>query len=202
MKKELDELKKRFNINANNNKLFSESLWLKDNDRAINLLQDGINHQLNKKIIKSELLYKCSWDGDDNKIFHAKCDGIENTLIIGESTNGRIFGGFTTQKWSNQGGGINDDFAFLFQINDLKNYYAIKGKGGIYCSENYGPIFVSNKSFIDFCFQSSGKALQSSNNDYTGQNTNGFDCDNKCVLEGNNYYALKDYEVYKVYFNY
>ena len=28
-------------------------------------------------------------DGDDNKIFHFKCDGYDNTLIIGESSNGR-----------------------------------------------------------------------------------------------------------------
>ena len=204
MKKELDELKCKYVVNNNNNSnQFSGSLWLNNNDRAINLIQDGINHQLQKKIVKTDLLYRCSKDGDDNKIFHSKCDGIDNTLIIGESTNGRTFGGFTTQKWRNQGGWVNDDFSFLFQINDLKNYYVIKGKGGIYCSDDYGPIFVANQTKIQFCFQEIGKAFEKNNWDYTGTSAShfGYDFKNKYVLEGNNNFTLKDYEVYKLYFN-
>jgi hypothetical protein len=159
MKKELDELKKLLRLNNNNNNInsniFNESQWLKNSNNAINLIQEGINHQLNKKIIGTNLLYKCTRDGDDSEIFHSKCDGIDNTLIIGESTSGRIFGGFASQKWNNKDEKrINDDYSFLFQINDLKNYYSIKGKeGGIYCSGSYGPIFVSNGTLIEFCFQ-------------------------------------------------
>ena len=203
MKKELDELKRKYNLNDNNNNLFDGSLWLNSNDRAINLIQAGINHQLQKKIVKTDLLYRCSRDGDSNDLFHSKCDGIDNTLIIGESTNGRIFGGFTTQKWNDRDmNGINDDYSFLFQINDLKNYYAIIGKGGIYCSRNYGPAFVANLSSIQFCFQSSGKAFEKNNFDLTNSTSNfGYDFNGECVLEGNNNFTLKDYEVYKLYIN-
>ena len=203
MKKELDELKRKYNLNDNNNNLFDGSLWLNSNDRAINLIQAGINHQLQKKIVKTDLLYRCSRDGDSNDLFHSKCDGIDNTLIIGESTNGRIFGGFTTQKWNDRDEkGINDDYSFLFQINDLKNYYAIKGKGGIFCSRNYGPTFVTNPYYIQFCFQESGKAFEKKNWDHTNSTSNfGYDFNGKWVLEGNNNFTLKDYEVYKLYIN-
>lgn len=117
-------------------------------------------------------------------------------VIIGESANGRIFGGFTTKRWNNiDEKGINDNYSFLFQINDLKNYYAIKGKGGIYCSQFYGPIFVGNGSSIEFCFGNN-------NRDCTGIRTNGYDYgNNKYVLEGNDSYDLKDYEVFALKFD-
>ena len=205
MKKELEELS-HLKDKITNSNLFIESKWLKNNYNAINLIQEGINHQLNKKIIETNLLYKCTRDGDDNKIFHSKWDGIDNTLIIGESTNGRIFGGFASQKWNNKDEKrINDDYSFLFQINDLKNYYSIKGKeGGIYCSQHYGPIFVSNESSIEFGFQCYGKALENNNNDYTGYSKTKLYYDygnNKYVLEGHDYYSLKDYEVFKLTFD-
>ena len=140
-------------------------------------------------------------DGDDNKIFHSKCDGYDNTLIIGESTNGRIFGGFTTQKWSNQCSAY-DDYSFLFQLNDQKNYYAIPGKGAIYSISSCGPAFIAYPSTIEFSFQDGGKASQKNHNrDCTGISDIGFNYKNKNILEGNDYYALKDYEVYKVFFN-
>ena len=198
MKKELEGLKDLiFGLNIFNKNLFNDSIWLKENYIAINLIQEGINHQLKKNIQNSILLYKFSRDGHDNEIFHKNCDGIDNTLIIGESTNGRIFGGFTTQKWNNKDEkGIIDDYSFLFQINDVKNYYPIKGKGGIYCSKYYGPIFVGNGSSIEFCFGNN-------NRDCTGINKSGtYDYgNNKYVLEGNDSYELKDYEVYKLKFN-
>ena len=138
-------------------------------------------------------------DGDDNKIFHSKCDGYDNTLIIGESTNGRIFGGFTTQKWSNQCSAY-DDYSFLFQLNDQKNYYAIPGKGAIYSISSCGPAFIAYPSTIEFSFQDGGKASQKNHNrDCTGISDIGFNYKN--ILEGNDYYALKDYEVYKIFFN-
>ena len=199
MKKELDELKQKFL-----NNIFFDSVLIKDNYNGINLIKEGIKHQLKKDIKSSILLYRCTRDGDDRNIFHEKCDGKDNTLIIGESTNGRIFGGFTTQKWENknQGRTKNDEYAFLFQINDLQNYYAIKGKGGIFCKDDYGPTFGNNHLF-EFCFQDKGKALEKKNRDETGHsNSNSFYYENKKhILEGNSCYTLKDYEVFKILFN-
>ena len=207
MKKELDELKLKYGVNEKINKnknIFNDSIWLKNNENAINLIKEGIKHQLNKNIQNTGLLYRCTRDGDDRNIFHQKCDGIYNTLVIGETKNGNIFGGFTTQTWDIINENVKkDDYAFLFQINHLKNYYSIKGKGGIVCNGNYGPTF-GNCSQFEFCFQDSGKALETKNRDETGHNNNNnsFYYDNKkYVLEGNNYYCLKDYEVFKLTLN-
>ena len=204
MKKELDELKLKYGVNEKINKninIFNDSIWLKNNENAINLIKEGIKHQLNKNIQNTKLLYRCTRDGDDRNIFHQKCDGISNTLIIGETTIGNIFGGFTTQNWGTEENTKYDNYAFLFQINQLKNYYAIKGKGGIFCSKKYGPTFGNNNQF-EFCFQDGGKALETTNREETGFNYNSFNYENKkYVLEGKSDYCLKDYEVFKLTLN-
>ena len=82
MKKELDEIKQQFKLN---DKLFNDSNLLKKNNQYINLIQEGIRHQFNRDIINTSLLYRCSRDGDDKAIFHQKCDGISNTIVIAES---------------------------------------------------------------------------------------------------------------------
>ena len=78
MKKELDELKKKFLADTN---LFKESKWLNNNNQYINLIKEGIRHQLNKDIASTNLIYRCSKDGDESSIFHQKCDGYSNTLV-------------------------------------------------------------------------------------------------------------------------
>ena len=74
MKKELDELKQKYSINSN---LFKESKWLNNNNQYLDLIKEGIRHQLNKNIVSTNLIYRCSKDGDDSSIFHSKCDGIK-----------------------------------------------------------------------------------------------------------------------------
>ena len=197
MKKELDELKKKYNVNDNDYDLFSESLWLKNNNKYINLIKEGIKHQLNKNIINTRLIYKYSKDGIKRDIFHQKCDGISNTLVIGESEHNRIFGGFTTQKWDSNSREKKDDYAFLFQLNDMKLYYAIKGKGGVYCGNDFGATFGNDKHFC-FCFQDQndeGRSREDENNDNIGFDYYG---NKNKILEGNGSFNLKDYEVFEL----
>ena len=198
MRKELDELKQKFKINDN---LFFDSIWLNHNQKYIDLIQKGIEHQLNKYIINTSLLYRCSRDGDDSKIFHKKCDGIPYTLVIGESENNRIFGGFTTQAWDQSNKEKIDNFAFLFQLNQMKNYYAIKDKGGIYCGQQFGPSF-GNHSHFSICFQDSGKSFESCNReDEYNETYDSFENYDKLdyVFDGHNKFKLKNYEIFKLY---
>ena len=126
MKKELDTLKQKYGLNSYNNKpngnIFNDSIILKKINNSINLISNGIKVQLNKNIKNSKLLYRVTRDGNDRKIFHQKCDGFSNTLVVGEAKNGRIFGGFTTQKWDSSSGAKIDNYAFLFQLNEMKIY--------------------------------------------------------------------------------
>ena len=96
-----------------------------------------------------------------------------------------------------------DDYAFLFKINLLQNFYGKKGKAGIFCDINYGPAF-DNMNQFEYCFQDGGKALENKNRDETGYdaNYNSFDYTNRTnVLSGKeHYYTLKDYEVFELSF--
>ena len=197
MKKELDELKKKF---SNEGNLFKESKWLNDN-KYINLIKSGIKHQLNKDIVRTNLLYRCSKDGDDCSIFHSKCDGISNTLVIGESESGNIFGGFTSQSWEKNNKTKNDDYAFLFQLNQMKINYVIKGKGGIYSDPSFGPTFGSI-NFFYLCFQDRGKSLEGKNREGPyDENINAFENNAKqeYIYEGKYSFKLKDFEVFQLY---
>lgn len=207
MKKELDELKQKFGINVDiNNKesnLFKDSTIFKNNTKYINFIKGGIKHQLNKEIINTKLLYRCTKDGDDCAIFHQKCDGIPYTLVIGESVSNKIFGGFTSQKWDQNSGSKNDDNAFIFQLNLMKIYYVIKGKGGIYCDNKYGPTFGNNKHF-SLCFQDyRGKSLKNWNREDEYNESDSFEKNGRqnYTLEGNKMFTLKDYEVFELNLN-
>ena len=199
MKKELDELKQKYSINSN---LFKESKWLNNNNQYLDLIKEGIRHQLNKNIVSTNLIYRCSKDGDDSSIFHSKCDGISNTLVIGESESNKIFGGFTSQSWSTKYETKLDNNAFLFQLNKMEINYVIKGKGGIFCKKSCGPTF-GNQQFFNICFQDEGKSLQGRNREDPYNENSCFEniSKQKYNYEGNRIFKLKDFEVFQLYFN-
>ena len=200
MKKELNELKQKYLGNSN---LFNESKWLNNNNKYLKLIKEGIKHQLNKDIVGTNLIYRCSTDGDDCSIFHQKCDEISNTLVIGESESNKIFGGFTSQSWDQKNQTKYDEYAFLFQLNKMEIHYVIKGKGGISCDKEFGPTF-GNWSRFNLCFQDRGKSLEGNNReDSYDDNTNSFENNLKkdYIYEGNRNFKLKDFEVFQLYLN-
>ena len=58
-----------------------------------------------------KLLYRASEHGYTAKSFHEYCDDKGPTLIIIKSSEGWIFGGYTTQSWS--GDGIYNDMIII-----------------------------------------------------------------------------------------
>ena len=63
-----------------------------------------------------------------------------------KSEIGNIFGGFTEKEWRSQEGSVTDPSAFIFSLvnNDEKPFKvncSNGGRYGIYCNENYGPVF-------------------------------------------------------------
>ncbi len=68
---------------------------------------------------KYTLIYQATKHGFLISDFHSKCDGILNTLMIIKTSDSYVFGGFTTQDWSNNEEGNNfksDSNAFLFSL--------------------------------------------------------------------------------------
>ncbi len=66
------------------------------------------------------LIYQATRNGFSTSNFHAKCDGILNTLIIVKTSESYVFGGFTTQDWSidknEESSFQSDSNAFLFSL--------------------------------------------------------------------------------------
>ena len=77
-------------------------------------------------------------------------------LTIIKSTNGNVFGGFTTKPWSINSVYENDPDAFIFSLINSKKtplkfdckvpQYAIR------CHSSYGPVFGHDFEFLDLKF--------------------------------------------------
>ena len=146
-----------------NNPLINENLFLNEKSEEINYSlyskivnsnkeKEEINKWLSPKFknINFELLYRLSEDGKDFNIFHKKCDGYNNNLIIIESTKGNKFGAFCSEKWEScniKKNYCNDVFLFRldFPYQIFKNKY--NKESTVFKSKQLGPILSS-----DFCF--------------------------------------------------
>ena len=126
---------------------------------------------------KFNLLYRATRDGFRAFDFHSKSDGFLNTLTIVKSTNGYVFGGFTTQSW--HGTGYRADLsAFILSVRrnvtgfntatDARRFNVTYENNAIVTDSNRGPIFggghnivisdtsnMNNNSFSSFghCYQ-------------------------------------------------
>ncbi len=70
---------------------------------------------------KWELKYRASRDGFKATYFHAKCDGVPNTLTVIKSTHGNIFGGFTEKPWTSVECVVSDHKAYIFSLVNQEN---------------------------------------------------------------------------------
>jgi hypothetical protein len=66
------------------------------------MIYSEIENKMNKKIKYIKKLYQATTDGGDSKIFHLKCDNIQNSLVLIKSEGKRRFGGFTPIPWKSE----------------------------------------------------------------------------------------------------
>ena len=207
LKKKVDYLYKYFNINNNNinfleildetsikifNFINSKIFTSKD---EISFINQGIEKSLNKPIIRMELIYRASRDGDGSKSFHYKCDGKSNTLTVIKSALGKRFGAFSVGKWNSEQNYISDEKAFLCAWFIALYTSLIKkdqSKYAIVCNEKYGPTFGKGPDLYlsSNCRNNSSHTIQESF-DYKGK----IDC-----LVGSKKFTTMDYEVYQIYY--
>ena len=90
--------------------LFKDSTIL-TNEQSFALC-DLVNLPVNKSW---SLLYRASRDGFKAIDFHTKVNGVQNTLTIVKTTNGYVFGGFTTSDWG-RNYYLTDSSAFIFSF--------------------------------------------------------------------------------------
>ena len=110
----------------------------------LSLPLEGIYKNLNKKIKEIKLLYQATKDGDQDKDFHSRWDGKENTLTFIKTTNDKKFGAFANVAW-NQNGYVKDENAFVFSLDNKKCYfYKNQDDGAIYGSSGYSFLIGKN----------------------------------------------------------
>ena len=156
-KKLIEPIKRLKDISINKYTTFTEKSVIMKEDE-LNFIKTALKYRINKEIKELKKLYQAKVDGDSAQMFHTKCDGIENTLVIIKSVGNRRFGGFTTKKWctSNNLNYEYDKNAFLFSLDNQK-IYPYKGKeeyknyenpmAAITSMYNCGPIFGGYRKY-------------------------------------------------------
>ena len=191
--KEGNTNKEKTNENNGKNIIDNSTILLKEDE--LKLIEKGLKRGVfsNKKVY-FKLLYCGTKDGDDSKIFHNKCDNIQNQLVLVKTKEGLKFGGYTRIGFQSSGGGIVDKEAFLFSFDTMKIYEAIEGKETIYCNSSFGPTFGCNSDIkIPNNFLSNRGELQTSMNRFkTSKNYE--------LNGGNQYFDFKELEVFQVIF--
>jgi len=130
-KKLIEPLKRFKEISINKYTTFIEKSVIMNEDE-LNFIKTTMKYRINKEIKELKKLYQAKVDGDSAQMFHSKCDGIQNTLVIIKSAGNRRFGGFTTKKWctskeSDYGNYELDKNAFLFSLDNQKKIFPYKG---------------------------------------------------------------------------
>ena len=108
--------------------------------------------QISAETLSFTTLYKASDNHYSNASFHELCDGHAPTVTIIKSTDGNIFGGYTTKPWASNECFVTDNNAFLFLIksNDSKqqnqcpqafDIKRIESGTAILGTEERGPVF-------------------------------------------------------------
>ena len=168
------------------NKLFPESSIIKSEDEQI------ILSWFDRKPLRFNLLLDTKKDGDLTTTFYKKCGNKCPTMLFVKTTNGDIFGGYTTQLWPKKGYST-DEKSFVFSLN-LKQKYKVTSKDcAIYSAES--------------SFQFGGYCIRICNNCTT--NSSNCVCSDKgsydipigyALTGGQSHFVVSSYEVYQIEF--
>ena len=154
-----------------------------------------IVNKLNKynRPIKIDLIYKASVDTDRASAFHYNCDNAKNSIVLIESTNGRRFGGYTSQSWEGDCVDKRDLNAFIFSLDKMETYGVIPEKDAIGCYPDYGPVFLGCQIRIfDNAFSKGGSTFERGVSYLTNEDYE--------LTGGEKLFGVKEIEVYEVKF--
>lgn len=154
----------------------------------------GINQNFNKIIKNYSLIYKASRDGFKAQDFHRKCDGKDFTVTFILTKDGRLFGGFTDDKWDQSGLVKFGDKGFIFSLNNIQIYYnknIDNNKYNIICNKYNGPIFgnfgikISDNCNANYDSYDHSSISYETNGEYH-------------PLAKKEYFSVLDYKVYRI----
>ena len=124
------------------------------------------------KIIKFELLYQATRDGDEISDIIKKIEGYTPTLFLVYTKKGIKGGGYTKALWKADSQYKNDSESFLFNFNNKKIFNNKNSKESIYCSNNncmcfgnynHSDYFIRHKFLTLKIFENTNKYSYNSN---------------------------------------
>ena len=86
-----------------------------NNNEHWKMLHDWLNEDVSDG--EFSFLYRGSRDGLSGSAFHSKCDDKGCTLTIIETTDGKVFGGYSNTPWSSSDSWTAANKAFLFALS-------------------------------------------------------------------------------------
>ena len=189
-------MKNYFELSLNSNIILKEY----EKENIIKLLRKGIKLKNNFNIIKLNLLFRASIDGDNNKAIHKCCDNISPTLSIIQTKNNYIFGGYTDHIWDNYSGCVKTNNSFMFSLNKNKIYNGKKEHAHIHCGITEGPWFCNGSGVQGDNYLKTEKSFQwgLKTNQETWENFN--EAEEFELVGGTSNFMVKEVEVFKVEF--
>uniref|UniRef100_A0A3P9JG30 TLDc domain-containing protein n=1 Tax=Oryzias latipes TaxID=8090 RepID=A0A3P9JG30_ORYLA len=156
-----------------------------------------ISYQMNSKLTKTQqkaicsqlgnvklnLLYKASIHGFTGATFHQRCDNKSPTVSVGYNNSGFVFGGYTSQSFSQSGQYVNDNHAFLFSFSGEKlNKYPVSNapyavKMVSTCGPYFGEALVLANGNQPIVYSSPGKYYNFNAAELHGNNLNMTECE-------------------------
>ena len=159
------------------------------NDDECYIIKNWINP---KKIIKLELLYRLSDNGEEFSKFHELCDNKGPTLTLFHIKDGNKVGIYTPLSFDNKSQWKSDYETFIFNLNQNKKYKKVRENYSIYCHQNNG-------SYTDY-FGCDSKCKTMRKIIHYSNINNAYEKGNE-ILPSNNqtkYYDLLEAEVFKI----
>jgi len=163
-----------------------------------NALHDILCKQLMIRQFSLKRLFCSLTDGFLAKTFHAKCDNVKRTVLIGESECGQIFGGYTGCSWtaSKEDQWKNDGNAFLFLLRNGKKqcvkqvFECIDPYNATRSNLNSGPCFGQGFDLLiaDKC--------NTNSNSYSMPKSYNLSSDS--TIGGKKNFKIKNYEIYAI----
>ena len=189
-------------INNINYKILKVSIDSRIMERdEFDMIYPEIKKRMNKEIKEIKKLYQATVDGGHPSVFHEKCDGVPNTLVLYKSAGNRRFGGFTSLCWRSEGKNFLDNNCFLFSLDKKKIYPPKKDYNySFYYYDSDGPSFAINTKY---CIEIDGYTIMQKK---LRTNENGFkeffDNEENALSEDGNYSGIyaKEYEVFQIIF--
>jgi len=146
------------------------------------------------------LCYSGLKNGFISTAFHKAADNKGPSLVIIQSSNGNIFGGYNPQPWSSSAGYNNDNTSFLFTLVNKEGmpptkFSKLSGKNGCYSNSGNGPVF--GEGYDLFISSNSNKNTNSYTNLGLSYSTTIQDKTLKQkLLPGSYYFTVKEIEVF------